>query len=100
MITDPPEEWRTLKEHYARLSDEALKSLLEESSQLTDIAKETVRAEISSRGRRVQVMDTPPPVEVDFGLQLQLALRGLRPPVERRRSRTTGLTRHSGGFRV
>jgi len=66
MITDPLEEWRSLKEHYARLSDEALKSLLEESSQLTDIAKETLRAEISSRGLRVQVEDTPPPVEDDF----------------------------------
>jgi hypothetical protein len=47
MITDPLEEWRSLKEHYGRLSDEALNSLLEESGQLTDIAKETLRAEIS-----------------------------------------------------
>jgi hypothetical protein len=65
MITDPLEEWRRLKEHYGRLNDEALKSLLEESSQLTDIARETLRAEISSRGLRIQVRDTPPPVE-DF----------------------------------
>jgi hypothetical protein len=63
MITDPLEEWRSLKEHYGRLSDDELQSLLEESSQLTDMAKETLRAEISSRGLRVQVSNTPPPVE-------------------------------------
>jgi len=65
MITDPLEEWRSLKEHYGRLSDAELEFLLEESSQLTDIARETLRAEVSSRGLRVQVRNTPPPVE-DF----------------------------------
>ena len=60
MITDPLEEWRRLREHYGRLGEEELKSLLEESSQLSDIAKETLRAEISSRSLRVQVRDTPP----------------------------------------
>jgi DNA-directed RNA polymerase subunit M/transcription elongation factor TFIIS len=74
MITDPLEEWRSLKEHYGRLSDEALQSRLEESSQLTDIAKETPRAEISSRGLRVQVGDTPPPVEDDFDTGLDLVV--------------------------
>ena len=59
MITDPLEEWRRLKEHYGRLRGEELQSLLEESSQLTDLAKETLRAEIFSRGLRVQVRDTP-----------------------------------------
>jgi hypothetical protein len=70
MITDPLEEWRSLKDHYGRLSEEELKSLLEESSQLTDIAKETLRAEISSRSLRVQVRDTPPSDAFlnDFGI--------------------------------
>jgi hypothetical protein len=78
MITDPLEEWRRLKEHYGRLRGEELQSLLEESSQLTDIAKETLRAEISSRGLRVQVKDTHPPVEDDFdtaGLDLVMVKR-------------------------
>ena len=59
MITDPLEEWRSLKEHSARRSGEALTPLLEESSQLTDIVKETLRAEISGRGLRVQVGTRP-----------------------------------------
>jgi hypothetical protein len=78
MITDPLEEWRSLKEHYGRLSDDELQSLLEESSQLTDMAKETLRAEISSRGLRVQLSNTPPPVEDAFdtaGLDLVVVKR-------------------------
>jgi hypothetical protein len=89
MIADPLKEWRRLKEHYGRLSDEELQSLLEESGQLTDIAKETLRAEISSRGLHVHARETPRPVEDDFdaaGLDL-IVVRRLWDASEARRAK-------------
>jgi DNA-directed RNA polymerase subunit M/transcription elongation factor TFIIS len=58
---DGLEESRRLQEFYARLTDEELQAAADEGYQLTEVAKQTLQAEILTRGLRIQLRDAPPP---------------------------------------
>jgi hypothetical protein len=62
---DPIEESRHLQERYARLSDDELQAVADEGYDLTDIAKQTLRAEILGRGLHVQLRSAPAPPTPD-----------------------------------
>jgi len=69
---DPVEESRRLQERYARLSDDELQAVADEGYDLTDLAKQTLQAEILGRGLHIQLRSapTPPapdPATSDFG---------------------------------
>jgi hypothetical protein len=77
---DPIEESRHLQERYARLTDDELQAVADEGYDLTDIAKQTLRAEILGRGLPVQLRSAPAPNpatgEVDpSGLELIIVNR-------------------------
>jgi DNA-directed RNA polymerase subunit M/transcription elongation factor TFIIS len=60
------EEWRRLKELYARLTDEELQALADNGYELTDVAKQALRGEILTRGLQIQVRDVPAPPESPY----------------------------------
>ncbi len=58
---DVQREWRKLAETYGGMSDEELCSLAAEAYELTDLAKQALRAEITTRGLQAEMAETPPP---------------------------------------
>jgi hypothetical protein len=62
---NPVEESRRLQEHYARLSDDELRAVADEGYNLTDVAKQSLQAEILGRGLRIQLKSAPAPPEPD-----------------------------------
>jgi hypothetical protein len=65
---DPASEQRQLQERYAGMTDEELESVADEAFDLTEIAQETLRAEIRSRRLSIQLRDAPAPAEEpEFG---------------------------------
>lgn len=70
---DPVEESRRLQEHYARLSNDEVQALADEGCDLTDVAKQSLQAEILGRGLHVQfksapALPDPDPASNDFDL--------------------------------
>jgi DNA-directed RNA polymerase subunit M/transcription elongation factor TFIIS len=59
--TDPSEQWRGFKETYSRMSEDELQVVANDAFDLTDIAREALRAEISGRGLNLRLKDTPSP---------------------------------------
>jgi hypothetical protein len=59
-MIDPQKERQRLAQVYANLTNEELADLAVTGDTLTDIARETLRAEISSRKLDLQVSDPPP----------------------------------------
>jgi len=57
---DPVEESLRLRELYARLTEEELQAAADEAYELTDIAKQTVQAEILARGLHIRLKEAPP----------------------------------------
>lgn len=51
---DPQMEWRRLSEHYGQMSDDELLALADQSSELTDVAQQSLASELSRRGLKVQ----------------------------------------------
>jgi hypothetical protein len=50
MQTDPVLEWRRLTEHYRAISDDELREIAEDFSDLTETAQQALRAEMQTRG--------------------------------------------------
>ena len=68
---DPVEESRRLQEHYARLSDDELQAVADEGYDLTELAQQSLQAEIRARGLHIHLRSasTPPapdPAANDF----------------------------------
>jgi hypothetical protein len=60
-MVDPVEESRRLQELYARLTEEELQASADEAYELTDVAKQTLQAEILTRRLHIQLKDAPSP---------------------------------------
>ncbi len=58
--TDVQREWRKLEEAYGGMSDEELCSLAEQAYKLTDLARQALQAEITTRGLQAQLAEKPP----------------------------------------
>jgi len=58
-IVDPVEESRRLQEHYAQLSEGEIQAVADDGYDLSDAAKEALRAEIRGRGLNIQVSEAP-----------------------------------------
>lgn len=59
------QEWRELTEVYSQMSEGELQVLANEAYDLTDMARDELRGEISRRGLHLQLRDRPAPTEVD-----------------------------------
>jgi hypothetical protein len=64
---DPVSEQRQLQERYASMTDEEIESVADEAYDLTEIAQESLRAEIRSRRLPIQLRDAPAPSEEQLG---------------------------------
>ena len=58
---DVNQEWRRLQELYAGMAEEELQAVAADGYQLTDIATQALRAEISQRHLDIVLNETPPP---------------------------------------
>jgi DNA-directed RNA polymerase subunit M/transcription elongation factor TFIIS len=65
MEIDRVEEWRKLTERYAGMSDDELEAVAGDGWELTDVARQALQGEISSRGLnfRIAAAPAPPPPE-------------------------------------
>ena len=54
---EPSEQWRSLKETYSSMSEDELQAMAHDACDLTDIAKQVLRSEISGRGLSIQLKD-------------------------------------------
>lgn len=52
-------QWRELQENYGAMSDEELEAVAQEAYDLTDIAKQALKAEISHRNLKIELQETP-----------------------------------------
>lgn len=57
--SDPEAESKRLAEYYAAATDEELHRLADDAGSLTDPAKEALRDELSRRGAKVELRDSP-----------------------------------------
>ena len=66
-ILDPAEEWQRLTELYRQMTDEELLALVQENSELTEVAQQTLTSEISQRGLKIPPKEpaVPPMSEPD-----------------------------------
>jgi hypothetical protein len=55
----PAEEWRRVQEQYARMNDDELQGVADEAYELTEIAKQVLQAEISSRCLDIKLRSAP-----------------------------------------
>lgn len=58
------EEWRRLTDLYSRMSEGELEKLASEAYELTDMARDVLRGQISRRGLQLQLLDYPAPPEI------------------------------------
>jgi hypothetical protein len=58
------EEWSRLTDLYSRMSEGEIEKLANEAYELTDMARDVLRGEISRRGLRLQLLDQPAPPEI------------------------------------
>jgi DNA-directed RNA polymerase subunit M/transcription elongation factor TFIIS len=56
---DVGKQWRVLEETYGQMSNEELRDLADGAYELTDIAKQALQAQISSRGLQVALREQP-----------------------------------------
>jgi hypothetical protein len=61
---DANQEWRRLQESYAGMAEEELQAVADDGYQLTETARQALRAEISQRHLDIVLKETPPPTEV------------------------------------
>lgn len=54
-------EWRELAERYSQMSEGEVQALANEAYELTDMARDVLRGEISRRGLHMQLRDQPAP---------------------------------------
>ena len=52
---DVNEQWRALQENYASMADEELEAIAQDASDLTDLARQVLQAEISRRKLQIQL---------------------------------------------
>src|SRR5690348_2938121 len=57
------EEWSRLTDLYSNMSEGELEKLANEAYELTDMARDVLRGEISRRGLRLQLLNEPAPPE-------------------------------------
>ncbi len=57
---DVQQEWQRLEAAYAEMTEDELSSLAEQAYELTDIAKQALRAAMSSRGMKIGLREIPP----------------------------------------
>lgn len=58
------EEWSRLTDLYSTMSEGELEKLANEAYELTDMARDVLRGEISRRGLRLQLLNEPAPPEI------------------------------------
>lgn len=63
--SDLQQEYNRLSQAYREMADEELESVAAEAYDLTDIARQALSFEISSRGLKISLALTPPPSEED-----------------------------------
>jgi len=63
MTDDVQRQWRELEETYLQMADEELESLASEAYELTDIARQVLQRQITSRGLKSSLNLAPPPDE-------------------------------------
>jgi DNA-directed RNA polymerase subunit M/transcription elongation factor TFIIS len=61
---DTTQEWHRLQELYAGMAEEELQAVADDGYQLTDIARQALRAEISQRQLSIALKETPPPSDI------------------------------------
>jgi hypothetical protein len=54
------EESARLQEQYASLKDDEVEAVANDAFDLTDVAQQTLRAEIANRGLKIQLRTAPP----------------------------------------
>ena len=59
------EEWSRLTDLYSNMSEGELEKLANEAYELTDMARDVLRGEISRRGLRLRLLDQPAPPGID-----------------------------------
>lgn len=57
---DPEQAKKDLAQHYAGITDDELQELARDAGSLTDLAKETLRAEIARRKLVIELREEPP----------------------------------------
>ena len=57
---DPNAQWRALQENYSAMADGELESIAQEAYELTDIARQVLRAEISRRNLTIELRLSSP----------------------------------------
>jgi DNA-directed RNA polymerase subunit M/transcription elongation factor TFIIS len=60
---DPAGEWLRLTERYREMSDSELLSLARKTSELTEVAQQTLAQELSQRGLKLEPEEPPPPAQ-------------------------------------
>jgi len=63
------EEWREFTEQYAQMSEIGLEALADEAYDLTDMARELLRAEIARRGLHLHLRDQPAPPDTSADME-------------------------------
>lgn len=80
---DPEQERRRLAEFYAQQTDGELESVSRQSNELTELARETLRAELGKRGLYAgQLENVPPPNETEGEFRDLVTIRNFWNPVE------------------
>ena len=64
MSIDVQQQWRELEETYSQITDDELESLAAQGYDLTDIARQVLQRQITSRGLKFSLSLSPPPDEV------------------------------------
>lgn len=62
---DVNERWRVLQANYGSMADEELEAVAREAYDLTDLAQQALRAEISRRSLNIELLLHPPATEVE-----------------------------------
>lgn len=63
MTDDIQRQWRELEENYSHMADEELESLASQAYELTDIAKQALRQQITTRSLQLTLNTNPPPAD-------------------------------------
>jgi DNA-directed RNA polymerase subunit M/transcription elongation factor TFIIS len=63
MSIDVQQQWRELEETYSQMADEELESLASQAYELTDIARQVLQRQITSRNLKFSLSLRPPPDE-------------------------------------
>jgi len=63
---DQEQQWRQLKENYARMTEDELCAIAEDAYELTDVAREALKSVITERALDLRLNTEPPPPTVEL----------------------------------